>query len=128
MVSGELTRDTDGKVISDTRVFKENTTKVDWQTWCQNYPYRARVTEDESEQFANVLDRSFIKLRRLSLSYDMSDLVSNVPGIKGLNATLFSYNLFMLKAAKIIDPDFGIDDELQDPAARYIGLNLTLNL
>ena len=126
VTEGELIRDTDGEIISDTRVFQENTTKVDWQTWCQNYPYRANVTEDESEQFANVLDRSFIKLRRLALTYDMSDIIKGVAGFKAMEATIFSYNVFMMKKAKIIDPDFGRDDELQDPATRYIGLNLSL--
>jgi hypothetical protein len=117
VIDGELVKDANGNVISDTRRFQENTTMVDWQTWCQNYPYRARVNEEESEKFANVLDRSFIKLRRLALSYDLSETV---------DVTLFSYNVFTLKKARTIDPDFGRDDELQDPAARYMGVNITL--
>jgi hypothetical protein len=125
VIEGELVRDANGNITSDTRVFKEHTTKVDWQTWCQNYPYRARVNESENEKFANVLDRSFIKLRRLSLTYDLSGAFNSTSVIKGLDVTLFSYNVFMLKKAKIIDPDFGRDDELQDPSSRYIGLNLS---
>ncbi len=126
VVSGELIRDTEGNTISDTRVFKENTTKVNWQTWCQNYPYRANVTGDESEQFANVLDRTFLKLRSISISYDLDFLTEKINGVKGFEATIFSHNVFMIKKAKIIDPDYGNDDELQDPTARYIGLNLTV--
>ena len=127
VVSGELQTDTDGNVISDTRVFKENTTAVGWQQWAQNYPYRARVTQDESELFANVFDRSFIKLRDVSLTYDLTYLFPQL-GIKKLNLTAFGYNLAILKKAKIIDPDFGNDENLQDPSSRYIGLKVDLSL
>ena len=125
VVSGELVRDADGNIISDTRVFQTNETKVDWQTWCQNYPYRALVNDDESEKFANVLSRTFLKLRRVALTYDMTPVVSGFMGIKGMDATLFCYDAFILKKAKVIDPDFGRDDELQDPSTRYIGINLS---
>ena len=40
VTGGELKRDIDGNVISDTRTYKRNTTAVDWQQWCQNYPYQ----------------------------------------------------------------------------------------
>jgi hypothetical protein len=30
-------------------------------------------------------------------------------------------NLAMWKKAKLIDPDFGNDDSLQDPSTRYVG-------
>ncbi|MFW5656185.1 MAG: SusC/RagA family TonB-linked outer membrane protein [Bacteroidota bacterium] len=125
VVSGELTRDTDGNIISDTRVFQENETKVSWQTWCQNYPYRAKVTEEESEDFANIFDRSFIKLRRVSLSYDLTSVVK-VRGFQGIELTAFGYNLWMYKKAIIIDPDFGNDNNLQDPSARYLGMKVEL--
>lgn len=120
IISGELVKDVDGNVISDTRVYQQNTTKVNWQTWSQNYPYRAQVTQKENEQFANVFDRSFLKLRRLSISYDASELIS-VRGVKGLELTAYGYNMFILKKAIIIDPDFGNDNSLQDPSARYLG-------
>ncbi len=125
VVSGELVRDVDGNIISDDRVFQENTTKVNWQTWAQNYPYRATVTQMEDEQFANVFDRSFLKLRRLSVSYDASELIS-IRGLKGLELTAYGYNLFILKKAIIIDPDFGNDNSLQDPSARYLGGSIRL--
>lgn len=125
VVSGELVRDVDGNIISDNRVYQDNTTKVNWQTWCQNYPYRAKITYEEDEKFANVFDRSFIKLRRLSVSYDASELI-NIGGIQGVQLTAYGYNLFILKKAKIIDPDFGNDNNLQDPSARYIGGSIKL--
>ena len=122
IVSGELTRDTDGRIISDTRVYKPNTTKLSWQTWCQQYPYRAKVTESESKIFANVLDRSFLKIRKVSVAYDLDGLV-NINGIKNIEVSAYGYNLLILKKAMIIDPDYGDDNNLQDPSSRYIGLS-----
>jgi len=126
ITGGELTTDVDGTVISDTRTYKENTTKVSWQTWAQNYPYRARVSEEESETFANVFSRSFVKLRRVSVSYDLSDLIKSNGAIEGMEISAYGYNLFMMKKAMIIDPDYGDDDNLQDPSSRYLGMSLKL--
>ncbi len=125
IVSGELTTDTDGNIISDTREYKTNTTAVSWQTWSQNYPYRAQVTEEESKTFANVFDRSYVKLRKVAFNYDLTDLLgSNI--FKKVEATAYGYNLFILKKAQIIDPDYGNDNDLQDPSTRYLGLGLTV--
>ncbi|UGU15682.1 SusC/RagA family TonB-linked outer membrane protein [Sinomicrobium kalidii] len=140
VVSGELNQDVNGNVISDTRVFGENTTAVNWQTWSQNYPYRARVTTDENEKFANVFDRTFFKLRSVSLKYDFTDLL-NIGGVQHIDMTLNGYNLLVWKKADIIDPDFGSgrseennrpethygdDNNLQDPSSRYIGLGINV--
>ena len=126
VAEGELVRDAEGNIVSDTRVFHENTTALSWQTWSQNYPYRARVGEEESEFFANVLDKSFIKLRRVALAYDLGSVIQS-HAIKGAQVALFGYNLLILKKAMIIDPDFGHDNNLQDPSARYLGASLTLD-
>ena len=125
VVSGELTTDTDGNVISDTRQYKTNTTAVSWQTWAQNYPYRAKVTESESKKFANVFDRSYVKLRKVAFNYDLTDLIGTHV-FKRVEATAYGYNLLMWKNAQIIDPDYGDDNNLQDPSTRYVGLGLTV--
>ncbi|MBG49329.1 MAG: SusC/RagA family TonB-linked outer membrane protein [Pseudozobellia sp.] len=140
VVSGELTQDANGNVLSDTRVFETNTTAVNWQTWSQNYPYRARVTEDENEKFANVFERTFFKLRSVSLRYDLTDLV-NIKSIKHIDMSLNGYNLFIWKKAPIVDPDFGTgrsesdpnpgthfgnENNLQDPSSRFLGLGINM--
>ena len=124
VTGGSVQRDLNGNVTSDTRTYATHSTPVSWQAWSQNYPYRAQVTEDESKTFANVFDRSYLKLRTVALSYDLAKVVK-VKGIKEINASLNGYNLFILKKADIIDPDFGDDDNLQDPSTRYLGLGLT---
>ncbi|GAA0877242.1 SusC/RagA family TonB-linked outer membrane protein [Algoriphagus jejuensis] len=123
VTGGELIRDVDGTVISDTREYRPNTTAVSWQTWAQTYPYRAQVTEDESEIFANVYDGSFLKLRRLSVTYDLMNIMQSKK-IKNLDLSLYGYNLFVLKNLPYLDPDYGNDSNLQDPSSRYVGMTL----
>lgn len=127
LVSGELVTDVQGNVISDTRVFKTHTGAVNWQSWAQNYPYRARVTEKESKLFANVFDRTYFKLRTLSLSYDFTPMVKSSK-ISQLSASLTGYNLWMWKKSKGLysDPDYdtATKNDIQDPSTRWIGLGV----
>lgn len=125
IVSGELITDIDGNVISDTRQYKPNTTVISWQEWSQNYPYRAKVTEAESEKFANVFDRTFVKLRRVSVSYDLKNIIKT-SAVEKIEVTAYGYNLLIWKKAPIIDPDFGDDNSLQDPSTRYVGMGVKL--
>lgn len=123
VVSGELRRDVNGNVLSDTREYQENSKAVSWQTWSQNYPYRAKVLYSENKKFANVFERTFIKLRSVALKYDLTHLM-NSKTFKHFDVTLTGYNLAILKKAELIDPDFGNDDNLQDPSSRYIGFGI----
>lgn len=125
VTGGKLTRDINGAVVSDTRTYAANTKAVSWQTWSQQYPYRARVTEAESEKFANTFDRSFVKLRRVSVGYDISKIVK-MNKIKALDLSLYGYNLAMWKKIPYLDPDFGTDSDLQDPSSRYLGFSINL--
>jgi hypothetical protein len=128
VTGGSLVRDVNGNVTSDTRTYQKNTTAVSWQTWCQNYPYRAVITEKESKEFANAFDRSYLKLRRLAVSYDLTNIIGKKT-FKGLDLTVFGNNLFVLKNVPYVDPDFGSSDSsLQDPSARYVGVSATIKL
>src|SRR5690606_519769 len=97
VVEGELKRDVLGNVISDTRKYTPNTTAVSWQTWGQQYPYRARVTESENKKFANTFDRSFFKLRRVAVGYELGNVLKLGNTIKGLYVQAYGYNLLMWK-------------------------------
>ncbi|MFV0554943.1 MAG: SusC/RagA family TonB-linked outer membrane protein [Mangrovibacterium sp.] len=126
VTGGTLSRDVNGNVSSDTRTYINNETAVDWQSWCQNYPYRAVVTADDDEFFANTFSRSFVKLRRLSVGYDLASIL-NLGKIKGLDLTLFGDNLLVLKKMPYLDPDFGSSDSnLQDPSSRYLGISANI--
>lgn len=123
VTEGQLVRDADGNVISDSRQYAENNTAVSWQTWAQNYPYRAQVTEKESKLFANVYDRSYFKLRRVSVTYDLKNIFP-ANGLNHLNLSVYGYNLAVWKKLPYLDPDYGDDNNLQDPSARYVGFTL----
>lgn len=123
ITEGELVRDVEGNVLSDTRKYTPNTTAVSWQTWSQVYPYQAQVTESESDLFANVYDRSYLKLRRLSVTYDLMNIMQSKK-IQKLDLSLYGYNLFVLKNLPYLDPDYGNDNNLQDPSSRYVGMTL----
>ncbi|TXD49101.1 SusC/RagA family TonB-linked outer membrane protein [Polaribacter sp. IC073] len=124
VTGGSVQRDLNGNVTADTRTYSAHTKPVSWQSWSQNYPYRAQVTSKESKIFANVFNRTYFKLRTVALSYDLNKVIK-AEGFKQINASLNGYNLFIWKKAAIIDPDFGNDDNLQDPSTRYLGLGLT---
>jgi len=129
LTGGELKRDVDGNVISDTRTYQKNTTAVDWQQWCQNYPYRAYVSTKENEKFANVYDRTYVKLRRVALTYDFGKFLPKGGSVKGLTATVFGNNLAIWKKVPFVDPDFtGNDNDggANDPTARYIGVGVNM--
>lgn len=128
VTGGELKRDLNGNVISDTRTYRKNETAVSWQTWSQNYPYRAAVTTKESTEFANTYNRSYIKLRHIGVTYDLTKLIGTKV-CKGLDISLYGENLFVIKNIPLLDPDFGASDgDLQDPSSRYIGISATLKL
>ncbi|MDR1555562.1 MAG: SusC/RagA family TonB-linked outer membrane protein [Tannerellaceae bacterium] len=127
VTGGELTRDVNGKVISDTRTYRTNTEPVSWQTWCQIYPYQAAVLDSDNKQFANIFDRSFFKLRHVSIGYDLAGLI-DFGKIKSFDVSLFGYNLLIWKKVPYVDPDFGNDNDLQDPGARYAGITLSIKL
>ncbi|MFD2526882.1 SusC/RagA family TonB-linked outer membrane protein [Flavihumibacter stibioxidans] len=122
VTGGELKRDIDGNVLSDTRTYTQNTKAVSWQSWAQNYPYRNAVTESESKKFANIFDRTFMKLRRVSIGYDLTKVVK-LKKVNALDVSVYGYNLLVWKKIPYLDPDFGNDDNLQDPSARYIGVS-----
>ncbi|WP_206367198.1 SusC/RagA family TonB-linked outer membrane protein [Sphingobacterium sp. SGR-19] len=125
VTDGDVTYDVNGNITSDTRVYQPFDKAISWQSWSQNYPYQARVTESESELFANVYDRTFVKLRRLSIGYDLNKIIRSKK-MKSLDFAVFGYNLLVWKKIPYVDPDFGIgnDDNLQDPSTRYIGASL----
>ncbi|MHC5310868.1 SusC/RagA family TonB-linked outer membrane protein [Myroides sp. LJL116] len=129
IVSGELITDTNGNIVSDTRVYQEHTTAISWQTWAQNYPYRARVTQAQSKEFANIFDRTYFKLRTLAFSYDFTSLLKT-KRISALSASLTGYNLFIWKKSKGLysDPDYDTTgaNDIQDPSSRWIGLGVNV--
>lgn len=117
---------------SATNTYTQHTKAISFQDWAQNYPYRARVTEAESKLFANVFDRTFIKLRSVILEYDFSYLLNPNGVIKNFTANISGYNLAMWKKSKNLysDPDYKIENpdqnDIQDPSSRWLGIGFSL--
>jgi len=120
---------------ASTGAYTTHTTPISFQSWAQNYPYQARVTEDESELFANVFDRTFVKLRSVVLEYDFSHLLNPKGFVKSFTANISGYNLAMWKKSKNLysDPDFqigsqtsGSGNDIQDPSSRWFGIGFNL--
>ena len=79
----------------------------------------------KNAKFANVFDRSYIKLRRVALTYNFTKLLSKQSPVKGLTATVFGNNLAVWKKVPFVDPDYTGDSNdggANDPTARYIGM------
>lgn len=118
-----------------TGTYSPHTRPINFQEWAQNYPYKARVTEAENELFANVFDRTFVKLRSVVLEYDFSYLLNPKGMVKNFTANISAYNLAMWKKSKNLysDPDYQINtnttsdnNDIQDPSSRWIGIGFNL--
>lgn len=124
-----------------TNSYVQHTNEISFQDWAQNYPYRARVTEEEGGDFANVFDRSFVKLRSVILGYDFTPYLNPSWMIKNFTVNISGYNLFMWKKSKNLysDPDYKIgrsgvgtgnssasENDIQDPSSRWIGLGFSV--
>ena len=123
VISGTLERDGDGNVISDTRQFAPNAKTTNYFDYIQNSKGYYGIDE------CVLVDRSFLKFREISLSYDLSALLKNT-FIKGANVSLVAKNLFLITKSGLVDPDqYNEDttwDNLQTPSFRNVGFNVNL--
>lgn len=122
IVSGQLSTDQDGNIISDTRVFGKNDVPVLWQTWARNYYqsnwYLAR-------------NRTYAKLREVVLSYTFpSSVLDRLGRIQSASISLVGRNLLYLtgKGTRNMDLDqyTGSNSDFQTPSVKSFGVNLNL--
>ncbi|WP_031427895.1 SusC/RagA family TonB-linked outer membrane protein [Flavimarina sp. Hel_I_48] len=88
----------DGVVLNDDGTYSENTTEAATPDWYTRYYRRANV---ESNSF----DASYIKLREISLQYNMPAKWLRGTGIQDLNLNFFGRNLAMITDFPIYDPE-----------------------
>ncbi|GAA4781527.1 SusC/RagA family TonB-linked outer membrane protein [Olivibacter ginsenosidimutans] len=126
---GSATYDAQGNITSDTRTFAPNTTPVNYVDWVF-----ATYTNGIDE--ANLYNRTYVKLREITLSYNMpAKLLSKTP-FKAVSFSLVGRNLFLWSKVPFIDPDGYVDTaldpggfdttEIAEPTTRNIGFNLNL--
>jgi TonB-linked SusC/RagA family outer membrane protein len=117
VVSGSCTYDTYGNIIEDTRQYEKNTTAVSYESYIKDYWRRGT-------QF--YFDETFIKLRELSISYDIPARINKKLGLTASSVSLIGQNLLLwTKEYEFADPDKASDD-LASPSVRYMGLNIKL--
>jgi len=126
VTSGSVTYDSFGNITSDTRVYAPNDV---------TYTYKQATIDLHSTSAwggsANpndVYERTFLKLREVSLTYNIpSNVIANLGFIKDVSVSFIGQNvLFWAKDFKYSDPDGGSED-FADPSVRYLGGNIKLS-
>ena len=122
IVSGEVKYDTDGNIISDTRVFAPNDVPVSYQSFIQTYqPWCGNGV------FQNYRSMTFLKIRELSLTYGVPKSACDWLHIKGASVSFIGQNLLLwAKEFKYADPDVDGDD-LNSPSQRFLGFNVKID-
>lgn len=120
ITGGDLTTDGEGNVLSDTRTFAPNTTKMFYQDYSKSY---------HGQTAANIIDKTFFKLREVNLTYTFPKKVLSNTFINNASISLIGRNLIYFAKHKDIDLDQFNDEKgspLQTPTVKSYGLNINL--
>ena len=120
VTGGDLTTDGEGNVLSDTRTFAPNTTKMYYQDYSKAY---------HGQSAANIIDKTFFKLREVNMTYTFPKKALEKTFINSASISLIGRNLIYFAKHKDIDLDqFNAEREspLQSPTVKSYGLNLNL--
>lgn len=116
---GSVTYDAQGKITSDTRTFAPNTTPVNYIDW-------VFATHTNGIDEADLYDRTYVKLREVTLSYQMPATFLKKTPFKGLSLSVVGRNLMLWSEVPFMDPESYTDFTLAEPTTRNIGFNLNL--
>jgi len=120
VTGGALTTDGEGNVISDTRTFAPNTTLMYYQDYSKSYHGRTA---------ANIIDKTFFKLREVTLTYKFPKTLLKNTFINDATISLLGRNLIYFAKHKDIDLDQFNNEKgspLQSPTVKSYGLNINL--
>jgi len=115
--------------------YKENTTPVDYEDVTAFY----NSSQNEAIEEGHVIDRSFMRLRSLSLSYNFDSTLLDKIGISNASISIYGKNLFLWTPAEnsYVDPETtsfgnGIRSEFGEfatnPSQRSFGASLKITL
>ena len=123
VVSGRVEYDSDGNITFDDRVFAPNDVAVSYEQYIREYHCNAYTGRPQ-----NYFKQTFIKLRDLSLTYQMPRSLCEKVRLKGATIGLVGQNLLIwTKEFKYADPDVG-KDNLNAPSTRLLGFNIKLDI
>ena len=121
VTGGELLRDSDGNILSDTRTYQPNTAETNWITYMQY------TNGNSTNKEFNMFSGSYLKLRELSITYEIPKrFLAFTKSITYASISLVGSNLFIISKYPFSDPDSGTDADLQYPSARNVGFNLNV--
>jgi TonB-linked SusC/RagA family outer membrane protein len=117
VTDGGVTYDSYGNIISDTRKYAPNTTKVNYISFMQ-------TTSGAMLNNYFYYSGTYLKMRELVLTYNLPNKL--VKGIfNSASVSLIGNNLFILSKLDNVDPD-AESDNLQTPSMRSMGININL--
>jgi len=119
VASGSATYDIQGNVISDSRKFATNTTKV-------NYIDYIFATYVNGVPGADMYKRSFVKLREVVISYNIDKGIIKRTPFSSASISVTGRNLWLSTKVPFMDPDGYSYTTLAEPTYRNIGVNINL--
>ncbi len=118
VTDGAAEWDVQGNLISDTRKFAPNETKVKYIDHLFD-TYVNGITE------ANLYDRTFTKLREVTLTYQLPASLLEKTFIKSVNISFVGRNLWLWTKVPFMDPDGFPGFTLTEPTYRNMGFNFS---
>lgn len=115
ITSGSVTYDANGNITKDTRVFAPNTKAVNYIDYMTN-------TSNAAYDNYNYFSQTFLKLREVTLTWQVPNKWLGKSFIKGINLSAVGRNLLLFSKMPNVDPD-PASDNLQTPSTRTIGFN-----
>lgn len=122
VVSGTVTYDTYGNILTDTRVFAPNDVKTTYKSYIETY--HKGTAWGGSPSPCDLYDATFFKIREISLTYRVPRKICNSIKANNLSVSAIAQNVFLwAKQFKYSDIDGG-SENFSDPSQRYVGFNL----
>lgn len=118
VVSGEVKYDKYGNITSDTRQYAPNDVQVGYQSYVQNMAGNGEH---------GVMNESFVKLREISIGYQLPKTFLGNSKIKNASISLTAQNVLLITGFKYSDPDRDTEN-LNAPSQRMVGFNIKLGL
>jgi TonB-linked SusC/RagA family outer membrane protein len=119
VTGGDVQYDIQGHIISDTRKFAPNTTAIKYIDWVFD-TYVNGIPESD------LYDRTFVKLREVSLTYNVAPKMLGKTPFKEVSISITGRNLALWSKVPFMDPDGYNGGGLPEPSYRNIGVNLNL--
>ncbi|WP_126244001.1 SusC/RagA family TonB-linked outer membrane protein [Chitinophaga rhizosphaerae] len=116
VVSGDVTYDNYGNILTDTRKYAPNDVAVSYQDYTQKF----RAGD------YGVQKKTFVKVREMSLGYRLPSGFLHRYGIRNASVAVTAQNLFLFTKFRFSDPDVDTEN-LNSPSARMLGMNLRVN-